>query len=58
MTRKKIKVAVLFGGKLAKHDVSLMPADLPKSVVKKIQAMALRVFEALTCEGLGRVDFF
>lgn len=35
-----------------------IPARLPKLMSKKIQAMALEVFKVLSCEGMGRVDFF
>ncbi len=33
-------------------------ADLLKSQIKKIQETAIKVFKALNCEGMGRVDFF
>ncbi len=36
----------------------LIPANISKSLVKKIQALAIRTFEILCCEGMGRVDFF
>ncbi|MDR1099423.1 MAG: D-alanine--D-alanine ligase [Treponema sp.] len=35
-----------------------IPADLPGRIVKKIQALGIRTFQALCCEGLSRVDFF
>jgi len=35
-----------------------IPANLPKSIVKKIRKLAVQTFEALFCEGMGRVDFF
>ncbi|MFA5777585.1 MAG: D-alanine--D-alanine ligase [Parcubacteria group bacterium] len=35
-----------------------IPAKISKSMTKKIQSMALKVFETLCCEGMGRVDFF
>ena len=35
-----------------------IPADLPRSVAKKVQKLAVRVFTVLGCEGMGRVDFF
>jgi D-alanine-D-alanine ligase len=35
-----------------------IPAKLPKNVIKKIQSIALQVFEILCCEDMGRVDFF
>src|SRR3954471_18650854 len=34
------------------------PADLPDDVVHRVRDLAARTFEALDCEGLGRVDFF
>jgi len=36
----------------------IVPARLPKQVVKRIQQLALRTFKVLGCEGMGRVDFF
>ncbi len=33
-------------------------ADLSKKKVKRIQNLAITVFKALGCEGMGRVDFF
>ena len=35
-----------------------VPADLPAVVVAQIQRLAIDAFEALSCEGLARVDFF
>jgi D-alanine-D-alanine ligase len=35
-----------------------VPADLPDHVTKRVQALAVEAFEALSCEGLARVDFF
>ena len=35
-----------------------VPADLPAAVVEKVRSMAVTAFEALSCEGLARVDFF
>ena len=35
-----------------------MPADLPDEVTARLRALAARVFEAVGCEGLARVDFF
>jgi len=35
-----------------------VPADLPLEVTAELQALALRAFAALDCEGLARVDFF
>lgn len=36
----------------------LIPADLPKDTIKKIQTLAVKTFETLCCAGMGRVDFF
>jgi D-alanine-D-alanine ligase len=36
----------------------VVPADLPPDVVAQVQSQSLAAFEALTCEGLARVDFF
>lgn len=35
-----------------------VPAKIDSEVVKKIQELAIKTFQALSCEGLGRVDFF
>jgi D-alanine-D-alanine ligase len=35
-----------------------IPAKLPRSVIKRIQEIALRSYRALCCEGMARVDFF
>jgi len=35
-----------------------VPADLPNDVVAELQALSVRAFEAVGCEGLARVDFF
>lgn len=35
-----------------------IPAKLPKNIVKKVQATAVKTFKTLSCEGLGRVDMF
>jgi D-alanine-D-alanine ligase len=35
-----------------------IPADLPAPTVQQVQTLALAAFEALSCEGLARVDFF
>jgi len=37
---------------------TVTPADLSPSVQTAVQSLALRVFDALECEGLARVDFF
>jgi D-alanine-D-alanine ligase len=36
----------------------VVPADLPDEVVAEVQDLAVRAFEALSCESLARVDFF
>jgi D-alanine-D-alanine ligase len=36
----------------------IVPADLPQPVEDDVRAQAVAAFEALTCEGLARVDFF
>jgi D-alanine-D-alanine ligase len=35
-----------------------IPAKLPRAVIRKVRAIALRTYEVLGCEGMGRVDFF
>ncbi len=35
-----------------------IPAKIDSKTTKKIQELAIKVFETLSCEGLGRVDFF
>jgi D-alanine-D-alanine ligase len=35
-----------------------IPAKLPKELAEEIQALAIKTFQALNCEGLARVDFF
>ena len=35
-----------------------VPADLPAETVRRVQDLAVQAFEALCCEGMGRVDFF
>jgi D-alanine-D-alanine ligase len=36
----------------------IVPADLPDRVVAEVRRFACAAFEALSCEGLARVDFF
>lgn len=44
---------------LDEHGAALIiPAKLSKAQIKQVQAMAIKVFKTLCCEGLGRVDFF
>ncbi|MDR0601212.1 MAG: D-alanine--D-alanine ligase [Treponema sp.] len=35
-----------------------IPARLPEETVREIQALAVKTFKVLCCEGLSRVDFF
>lgn len=42
----------------AEHTELDIPADLPEEVAAKMREMAARVFEAVSGEGLSRVDFF
>jgi D-alanine-D-alanine ligase len=35
-----------------------VPADLPREVAERLQAVARAAYDALDCEGLARVDFF
>jgi D-alanine-D-alanine ligase len=35
-----------------------VPAELEDTVAKEIRTLAVQAFEALSCEGLARVDFF
>lgn len=35
-----------------------IPADRPKSLVKKIQKLAIKTYQTLCCESLSRVDMF
>jgi D-alanine-D-alanine ligase len=36
---------------------AVIPAKLPKPVVKKLQEFAVKAFRAIECSGMGRVDF-
>ena len=36
----------------------VVPADLPDEVAAEVRDLAVRAFEALSCEGLARVDLF
>jgi D-alanine-D-alanine ligase len=40
------------------HTELTVPADLPEPTAARVQDLAVRAFEALSCEGLARVDFF
>ncbi|NTW04778.1 MAG: D-alanine--D-alanine ligase [Peptococcaceae bacterium] len=35
-----------------------IPADLPEVTIKQLRELAIKVFTALDCAGMGRVDFF
>ena len=35
-----------------------IPANLPEETIKTIQALAIKTFKTIGCEGMGRVDFF
>jgi D-alanine-D-alanine ligase len=35
-----------------------IPAKIPEAVSETVRSLALKTFEALSCEGLSRVDFF
>jgi D-alanine-D-alanine ligase len=35
-----------------------VPAKLPEAIVKRVQELAVKAFQALCCEGMARVDFF
>ena len=36
----------------------VVPADLPAEVAARVQALSVRAFDSLGCEGLARCDFF
>ncbi len=36
----------------------IIPADLPPEVSERLRALAIAVFKAVDCAGMGRVDFF
>lgn len=38
--------------------ITQIPADLNKNITKQVQELAIKVFQVLNCEGMGRVDFF
>lgn len=35
-----------------------IPANIPAEVAKKVQAIAIKTYQVLCCEGMARVDFF
>jgi D-alanine-D-alanine ligase len=37
---------------------AVIPADIDKKIIKKVQEMAIKTFMTLNCEGMSRVDFF
>ena len=42
-----------------KHGATFeIPAKLSDEIIKKVQTLAIKTFKTLSCEGLGRVDFF
>ena len=41
----------------SKNNKYIVPANLPKSVTKKLQSIALEVFNILGASGFGRIDF-
>lgn len=42
----------------SKTTFEIPPRNLEDAKIKEIQALAVKVFTTLSCEGLGRVDFF
>ncbi len=36
---------------------AVIPADLPKPVIRKLKSLATRAFKAIDCSGMARVDF-
>lgn len=40
------------------HTELTVPADLPEATAARVQELSVRAFDALSCEGLARVDFF
>ena len=40
------------------HTELNVPADLPEHISKRVQELSVAAFDALSCEGLARVDFF
>jgi D-alanine-D-alanine ligase len=36
----------------------LIPAELPRGLVRRIQELAIKTFQVLCCQGMARVDFF
>lgn len=44
------------GGKQGAQGYSQIPADLPKDLYKKAEQVGIRVYQALGCSGISRVD--
>jgi D-alanine-D-alanine ligase len=40
------------------HTELNVPADLPEYISRRVQELSVAAFDALSCEGLARVDFF
>jgi D-alanine-D-alanine ligase len=40
------------------HTELNVPADLPDHLAQRVRELSVAAFEALSCEGLARVDFF
>ena len=40
------------------HTELTVPADLPDHLAERVRELSVQAFEALSCEGLARVDFF
>ena len=40
------------------HTELSVPADLPEHVAARVRELSVQAFDALSCEGLARVDFF
>ncbi|MDP2788437.1 MAG: D-alanine--D-alanine ligase family protein [bacterium] len=36
----------------------ILPANLNKNLLEKVQSLAIKTYQVLSCEGMGRVDFF
>jgi D-alanine-D-alanine ligase len=48
-----------FEAKYLDEDLRLdIPPDLPQAVIEEVRRLSVQAFEALSCEGLARVDFF
>lgn len=47
-----------YDSKYKSYSKIIIPANLKDSVVKQVQSIAIKVFKAMRCSGLARVDFF